>query len=418
MNQIVIAAFTYASTLILLTEAFSLTYKSTKVPNFALGTIMTTGAYAAYSSKKFLNIPVYFCCPIAFLSGALLMFIISSIIIEPLFKKGRTLVEITLATIGFEIILTGLIQIYDKYIQNPRTNIFLRAYDFRIGEIYGSFPVSSLIAFASFLLLRHILESTRFGLAVKASCDNFQLAQVQGINTIRDRILLWTLAGGLAGLSGGIMVMRFHVTPSSGHGIMMAIFAASFLGGIDSVRGAIIGGFFVGLAEIMIITWCQMIIGVWFGGFRFLIPFSIIVIVLGFAPNGLFGTDVQKGKGFVLTPSRKRFIGLILVILIFTGSLFVYECNRKKSKLRDSVFSELSDYDLVIDEMERDVPRFSVGNFSIFLKNLDKWNITTVYVEPYSDSSSNLVFYYILFEKYYKTSVFFEYYGICKYRIG
>ena len=98
--------------------------------------------------------------------------------------------------------------------------------------------------------------------------------------------------------------------------------------------------------------------------------------------------------------------------------MFVYECNRKKSKLRDSVFSELSDYDLVIDEMERDVPRFSVGNFSIFLKNLDKWNITTVYVEPYSDSSSNLVFYYILFEKYYKTSVFFEYYGICKYRIG
>jgi len=411
------AAFTYASTLILLTEAFSLTYKSIKVPNFALGTIMTIGAYAAYSSKKFLNLPVYLGYPIGFLSGALLMFIISSIIIEPLFKKGRSLVEITLATIGLEILLTGLTQIYDKYIQNPWTNIFLRAYDFQIGEINGSFPVSTVIAFASFLLLRHILKSTRFGLAVKASWDNFQLAQIQGINTIRDRVLLLTFSGGLAGLSGGIMVMRFHVTPSSGHGIMMAIFAAALLGGIDSLRGAIIGGFFVGLAEIMIITWCQMIIGVWFGGFRFLIPFSIIVLVLGFVPNGLFGTDVQKGKGFVLTPSRKRFIGFMLVLLVFFGSLFVYECNRNKSKLRDSVFSELSDYEIVIKEKERDVPRFNVGNFSIFLNRLGEWNITTVYVEPYSDSSSNLNFYYILFDKYYKTSVDFEYYGICRYRI-
>jgi len=411
------AAFTYASTLILLTEAFSLTYKSIKVPTFALGTIMTIGAYAAYSSKKFLNLPVYLGYPIGFLSGALLMFIISSIIIEPLFKKGRSLVEITLATIGLEILLTGLTQIYDKYIQNPWTNIFLRAYDFQIGEINGSFPVSTVIAFASFLLLRHILKSTRFGLAVKASWDNFQLAQIQGINTIRDRVLLLTFSGGLAGLSGGIMVMRFHVTPSSGHGIMMAIFAAALLGGIDSLRGAIIGGFFVGLAEIMIITWCQMIIGVWFGGFRFLIPFSIIVLVLGFVPNGLFGTDVQKGKGFVLTPSRKRFIGFMLVLLVFFGSLFVYECNRNKSKLRDSVFSELSDYEIVIKEKERDVPRFNVGNFSIFLNRLGEWNITTVYVEPYSDSSSNLNFYYILFDKYYKTSVDFEYYGICRYRI-
>ena len=240
MNQILIAAFTYASTLILLTEAFTLAYKSTKVPNFALGTIMTSGAYVAYSSNIFLNIPVYLCCSIAFLSGALLMFIISSIIIEPLFKKGRTLVEITLATLGLEILLTGLIQIYDKYIQNPRTNIFLRAYDFQIGEINGSFPVSTLIAFASFLLLRHILKSTRFGLAVKASWDNFQLAQVQGINTVQNRILLWAFAGGLAGLSGGIMTMRFHVTPSSGYSIMMAIFSAALLGGIDNFRGAII----------------------------------------------------------------------------------------------------------------------------------------------------------------------------------
>ena len=127
MNQILMAAFTYASALILLTEAFYLTYKSTKVPNFALGTIMTCGAYVAFSSKKFFNLPVYLGCPIAFLSGALLMFIICSIIIEPLFKRGRSLVEITLATIGLEILLEALIQIYDKYIQNLRTNIFLRA---------------------------------------------------------------------------------------------------------------------------------------------------------------------------------------------------------------------------------------------------------------------------------------------------
>ncbi|MBD3171622.1 hypothetical protein GF326_04055 [Candidatus Bathyarchaeota archaeon] len=101
MNQLWMAAFTYASALILLTEAFSLMYRLTKVPNYALGTLMPIGAYTAYTSKHILHNPVYLAFPTAFLVGSILALIINTFIIEPLMIKGRSLVEITLAPLDW-----------------------------------------------------------------------------------------------------------------------------------------------------------------------------------------------------------------------------------------------------------------------------------------------------------------------------
>lgn len=291
------AAFTYASAIILLTESFYLIYKSTKVPYFALGTIMTTGAYTSYSCKKIINLPVYLGYPASFIIGALMMLIISAIILEPLIKKGRSLVEITLATIGLEILIQGLIQIYHEYVKVQHTNIMLREYDFHIGEVSGAFPISTLFAISSFLILRHIFKSTRIGCSIRAVWDNVELAQIQGINPIRDRLMIWGFSGGLAGLAGGIMTMWFHINPLSGSWVMITIFAAAIFGGVDSLRGAFLGGLLVGLGEILLTTWGQNIIGAWIGNYRTFIPFLIIVIIMKFAPNGLFGQDINKTDG-------------------------------------------------------------------------------------------------------------------------
>ncbi|MBN2335751.1 branched-chain amino acid ABC transporter permease [Candidatus Bathyarchaeota archaeon] len=288
------AAFTYASTLILLTEAFSLTYKSTQVPNFAIGTIMTTGAYVAYSIKKSINLPVYLGCPASFLVGALMMLLISTIIIEPLIRKDRSLVEITLATMGLGILIEALIQIYDEYIHNPSTNISLRQHDFRVGEVYGAFPVASCLAFSSYLVLRHVFKYTRFGCSIKASWDDVELAQIQGINPVKGRILLSILCGGFVGLAGGIMLMWFHVTTLSGSWIMVSIFASAFLGGVNNFRGAFIGGLAVGLGEILLIIWGQGVFGIWVGEFRYCLPLTILILIMRYAPNGLFGSEIKK----------------------------------------------------------------------------------------------------------------------------
>ncbi len=134
-------------------------------------------------------------------------------------------------------------------------------------------------------------RNTGFGLGFRAFIENRELAQVQGINTDKIRVIIWTFAGGLAGLAGSIMVMRFHVTAMMGSYVMMAVIAAALLGGMKSHRGAVIGGLLVGLSDILLVSWGQRIIGVWFGEYRFLTSFSIIVIVLCLNPNGILGSD-------------------------------------------------------------------------------------------------------------------------------
>ena len=150
------AAFTYGSALIFLAVAFVLMYKTIRVPNFALGTMMTFGAFTAYISTTLLQLPPLLVYPVSFLTGTLMMFIISIAVIEPLIRKNRTSVEIALATIGLGILLEGLAQIYDKWIQNVMHRAFsavmLVQYNYRIGEIRSVFIVSTLLAFALFLV--------------------------------------------------------------------------------------------------------------------------------------------------------------------------------------------------------------------------------------------------------------------------
>lgn len=415
MNQIWMAAFTYASALILLTEAFSLMYRLTKVPNYALGTLMTIGSYTTYTSKHILHNPLYLGFPAAFLVGSILALIISTFIIEPLMRKGRSLVEMTLATIGLGILLEALIQIYHKYIKVPHTNIMLRQYDFKIGEIYSVFPASAILAISSFLLIRHIFKSTRFGCSVRAVLDNVELAQVQGINPTRSRKGIWVLAGGLAGLSGAIMTMWFHLTPISGSWIMISIIAAALLGGIDSYKGAFIGGFLTGLGEIMLVTWGQSIIGVWVGEFRIVLPVMVIVLVLMFAPNGLFGSDiVQDGlvSRYRLTKANRKYLMIASILLIVCGSLFTHTCNVNKAKVRDEVIQGFSGYDLEVREMDRSVTRFNVGNLTVFKNTVERLNISRVYMEP-----KGVTFYYIRNDVYWVTNVRFKRVGLCRFEV-
>lgn len=117
MNVMWMAALTYASALILLALAFSLMYKSTNVPNFATGTLMGLGAYASYTSTKIMKMPYLFGYPVSFITGAAFTGLTCLLIIEPMIKRNRTLVEITLATLGLMVLSEALTHIFDYWIR-------------------------------------------------------------------------------------------------------------------------------------------------------------------------------------------------------------------------------------------------------------------------------------------------------------
>ena len=173
----------------------------------------------------------------------------------------------------------------------------------------------------------------------------------------------------------------------------------------------------MGISDIMLVSWGQAVIGVWVGEFRFVTPLTFIVLLLALKPNGLLGTDVQNRSWRGLRHVTWRRAALVLVILSIGGGLFVRVCRDNRVKAREVVMEELSGYDVVIRERERGVTNFNLGNMTVFMGKLAQFNISTVYVEPYTDSSRVFKFYYPRGDVYWRTSVNLEYYGFCQYRV-
>jgi branched-chain amino acid transport system permease protein len=134
-----------------------------------------------------------------------------------------------------------------------------------------------------------MLTRTKIGVAMRATAEDPELASVLGININQIQIFSWFLTGGLACVAGAMIPMWFQATTTSGAAIITSIMAGSLLGGFDSVYGAVVGGFLVGLSEVMLTTWGGQIIGVWVGEYRPLIPMIFLVSVLLIEPDGLQG---------------------------------------------------------------------------------------------------------------------------------
>ena len=139
-----------------------------------------------------------------------------------------------------------------------------------------------VISLVIMLVLHLVLSRTTFGFALRAVAENPELAQVNGINLQQMIITVWVVGAGLAALAGVFYGVNNQVSPNIGRDLLLPIFAATIVGGIGSIYGALLGGFIVGLAANMALLILP-------SGYSPSVPFLIILSVLLIRPNGLFG---------------------------------------------------------------------------------------------------------------------------------
>lgn len=132
------------------------------------------------------------------------------------------------------------------------------------------------------LALHYVLSRTTFGYALRAVAENPSLAEVSGIRLSRIIALVWIIGGFLAAAAGVFYGLTNHISPVIGRDLVLPIFAATIVGGIGSIYGAVLGGFIVGIAS-------NMALLVLPSGYSPAVPFLIILVLLLLRPNGLFG---------------------------------------------------------------------------------------------------------------------------------
>lgn len=132
------------------------------------------------------------------------------------------------------------------------------------------------------LILHLILSRTTFGYSLRAVAENPSLAQVNGVNLQATIMWVWLIGGGLAAVAGVFYGLSHQLIPVMGRDLVLPIFAATIVGGIGSVYGAVLGGFIVGIAGNIALVILP-------AGYTPSVPFLLIIVVLMIRPHGLFG---------------------------------------------------------------------------------------------------------------------------------
>jgi len=143
-----------------------------------------------------------------------------------------------------------------------------------------------VIALLMMGFLHFLLQETKLGKAMRASSDNIDLAKITGINTDRVMMATWIIAGAFAAVGGVMLGVLFsQLTVNMGFFLLLPMFAGVILGGLQSVYGAILGSYIVGLSMDVGIYAIPDIGSV----YRIPIAFAILFVVLLVKPEGITG---------------------------------------------------------------------------------------------------------------------------------
>jgi len=291
-------AIIFASLLALLSIGLTLTYLTTRVPNFAHASFATIGVYIALVATRVWESSPYIAIPIAFVISGIVAVALYTFILKPLIRKGASQAIQMVATLAFDLIVIAMLNIFADYIVNTyqvtSREFTLRSYDLEfMGLPLIVFAAPITIAILA-ITLHIVLRKTKFGIAMRAATENSDLSGIVGINVKLIFGISWLLGGGIAGIAGALMSLWFQGDPNLGPQLIPSVFAASIVGGFFSIYGAIAGGILVGLTEVLGTRFLAGELGSWLIAYRPLIPLVFIVVTLLLAPRGLAGINWSR----------------------------------------------------------------------------------------------------------------------------
>ena len=255
--------------------------------NFSHGACITTGAYLMWAA---LGMDLgYFA---GFVVMVFLMFFIGIAIeqatIRPFFGKAGVEVNIFIST----VVLSSIIAQVLFLVFGGKDKDLAPAIPGVAG--FGFFSTTNhklfilLLAPTILLLMWIVLNKTFIGRAIQAVSQDPMGALLIGINTHRVYAITVGVATALAGISGVLLGPIYFLYPHMGDGPMTKAFIIVILGGMGNLKGTIVAAFIIALLEVVIgllfgINWAPMAV------------FFVMITILIFRPEGLFGLSMRKG---------------------------------------------------------------------------------------------------------------------------
>jgi branched-chain amino acid transport system permease protein len=281
---------------------FVLIYKASGVFNFAQGAMVLFAALAMARfsewipqwtglDSKFINNALAFMAALAIM--VVVAWLIEKLVLGKLVNQEG--VALLMATLGISYFLDGFGQtifgssIYKIDVGMPKDPMFLLENVFQGGLLVNQEDlVAALIATALVAALAAFFQYTSTGRALRAVADDHQAAQSIGIPLNRIWVIVWSVAGFVALVSGVIWGSKLGVQFSLSVLALKAL-PLVILGGLTSVPGAIVGGLILGVGEKLAEVFIGPYVG---GGIEIWFAYVLALCVLLVRPQGLFGEKI------------------------------------------------------------------------------------------------------------------------------
>jgi branched-chain amino acid transport system permease protein len=264
--------------------ALVMIYRATDLVNFAQGEMAMFSTYIAWTLVN-AGLPFWLAFLITLAASFLGGMIIERVVIRPV--ENAPVLAAVVVTIGLLLIFNSVAGwIYSYTVQDfpspfPDRPVFGALMTTRDLGVIGVTLLMLVLLFAFF-------RYTPIGLAMRAAAQNPASARLCGIRVGRMLAIGWGLAA-MIGATAGVMVAPvLFLDPNMMGGVLIYAFAGALLGGITSPIGAVVGGLIVGVTENLVGTYLIA------SQLKLTVAFALIILVLVFRPNGLFGTAIVR----------------------------------------------------------------------------------------------------------------------------
>ncbi len=282
-RQLILNGIIAGSIYSLIALGFVIIYRTVRFFHLAHGVIYTAGAYLAYTFFIILKINFIVSFFLSCFLTALLGIAIDRIVYLPLRKRKSPNLVFLIASFGVFIFLQNLIQlIYGAQILTLRTGEVKEGHQF-LGAVITDIQIMILlVSLVSLMSLWVFIQRTKLGKAMRAVADDPIGASVVGINPEKIIIYAFGIGSFLAGAGGILISLETNIEPTMGFNAILKGVVSAIVGGIGSIPGAVLGGFFIGIIENL---------GIWkiSAGWKDAISFVILIVFLLFRPQGILG---------------------------------------------------------------------------------------------------------------------------------
>jgi branched-chain amino acid transport system permease protein len=283
--QFLFSGLTSGSIYALMAVSLVIVYKVSQLICFAQGEFFVIGALTMTTLvSKGLPMPLAFV--VAVFVATILGALVERLLIRPIQDAGVGMLIVM--TVAISLTLRGLALVIwgkESHVLKP----------FTAGnpiQVFGATLLPQVIwiigiTVVVLLLIWFFFEKTTLGVAMRACSENRLGASLMGISTQKAAILSWAWGSAIGALAGMAVAPLLFMQYGSGVMPMVKGFIAMSIGGLASIVGAVVAGYLLGLVE-------AYTVGLVSSQFSDPIVFTILIIVLIFKPNGLFGTTWSR----------------------------------------------------------------------------------------------------------------------------